>query len=192
MIESTPMILSIPSMPFDENTYITYFQNRQDCLVFDPGTEPHKIFAALDERHLTPAAIVCTHGHADHIAGSVLLSTKGGFAVANLTGDGADGFACIPGAFGAATECTFSMYWDGSLNGFERERVDAFAIGSGHTVPASDCGYAARRIARRGELATAPLPPAHRPEGPCLSWKTRGRYAGFQLARDRRPTARRH
>ncbi len=76
MSETTPTILSIPSMPFDENTYLAYLEGRKDCLVIDPGTEPNKIFEAIDERQLTPAAILCTHGHADHIAGNGELNQR--------------------------------------------------------------------------------------------------------------------
>ena len=76
MTAQTPILLSIPSMPFDENAYIAYLEGRKDCLVFDPGTEPQKIIDAIDERQLTPAAILCTHGHADHIAGNADLKER--------------------------------------------------------------------------------------------------------------------
>lgn len=76
MIEAVPTILSIRSMPFDENTYIAFVAGRSDCLVFDPGLEPDKIFATLDERSLSPAAILCTHGHSDHIAGNGALKAR--------------------------------------------------------------------------------------------------------------------
>ncbi len=76
MSESTPTILSIPSVPFDENTYVAHSPGRQDCLVVDPGMQPSRIFEVLDERKLTPAAILCTHGHADHIAGNGALKER--------------------------------------------------------------------------------------------------------------------
>ena len=76
MIESTPTIFSIPSMPFDENTYLAYFGGRSDCLVIDPGMQPSEIIAAVETRGLTPAAILCTHGHADHIAGNQALKQR--------------------------------------------------------------------------------------------------------------------
>lgn len=66
-------VLSIVSAIFDENAYIAYLEGRSDALVVDPGLEPEKIVAALQERDLTPAAILCTHGHADHIAGNAEL-----------------------------------------------------------------------------------------------------------------------
>jgi glyoxylase-like metal-dependent hydrolase (beta-lactamase superfamily II) len=66
----------IVSAPFDENTYIAHLAGRNDCIVFDPGFEPDAIFAYLDQHSLTPAAIVCTHGHSDHIAGNHALKER--------------------------------------------------------------------------------------------------------------------
>jgi len=66
----------IVSAPFDENTYIAHLTGRNDCVVFDPGFEPGAILAYLDQHSLTPAAIVCTHGHSDHIAGNQTLKNR--------------------------------------------------------------------------------------------------------------------
>ncbi len=71
-----PAIVTVLSVPFEENSYIAYFQGQQDCLVIDPGLEPEKILAALDELGLSVAAILCTHGHADHIAGNAVLKER--------------------------------------------------------------------------------------------------------------------
>lgn len=69
-------VLSIVSVPFEENSYIAYLSDRSDCIVFDPGLEPGKIFAELENRKLTPAAILCTHGHSDHIAGNAAMKQR--------------------------------------------------------------------------------------------------------------------
>jgi hydroxyacylglutathione hydrolase len=63
----------IVSAPFGENTYIAHLPGRSDCIVFDPGLEPDAIIRYLEAHQLTPAAIVCTHGHSDHIAGNAAL-----------------------------------------------------------------------------------------------------------------------
>ena len=64
---------TIVSMPFEENTYVVWQPGRQDCLVVDPGLEPDSILAFLRDQSLMPAAILNTHGHADHIAGNAAL-----------------------------------------------------------------------------------------------------------------------
>jgi len=64
------------SLPFDENSYIAHLADRDDCIVFDPGFEPDAIVEYLEKKGLTPAAIVCTHGHGDHIAGNATLKRR--------------------------------------------------------------------------------------------------------------------
>src|ERR1700693_6331781 len=66
-------IHTIVSMPFAENTYVVWQPGRRDALVIDPGLEPDAILDFLSEQELTPAAILNTHGHADHIAGNDAL-----------------------------------------------------------------------------------------------------------------------
>ncbi len=63
----------IVSAPFMENTLIVNRPGRRDCVVVDPGFEPEKIIDALHHRKLTPAVILLTHGHVDHIAGNTDL-----------------------------------------------------------------------------------------------------------------------
>ncbi|MBI1901361.1 MAG: MBL fold metallo-hydrolase [Planctomycetia bacterium] len=69
-------IAAIVSRPFDENTYVAHLEGRDDCVVIDPGLEPGKISDYLGRESLTPAAIVCTHGHADHIGGNAALKKR--------------------------------------------------------------------------------------------------------------------
>ncbi|QGJ69695.1 Hydroxyacylglutathione hydrolase GloC [Planctomycetales bacterium 10988] len=63
-------IETIVSPPFQENTFILSLPDRSDCLIVDPGFLGEPIFHYLQEKNLTPAAILNTHGHADHIAGN--------------------------------------------------------------------------------------------------------------------------
>lgn len=69
-------IRTIVSAPFAENTLVAWRAGRGDCLVVDPGLEPQKIVAELARHHLTPAALLCTHGHADHIGGNAFLKAR--------------------------------------------------------------------------------------------------------------------
>src|SRR5260221_5369817 len=66
-------IFTVESEPFAENTYLVWKDGSTEAFVVDPGFEPDLIREALDERGLTPVAIVCTHGHCDHIAGNAAL-----------------------------------------------------------------------------------------------------------------------
>src|SRR5438128_2308824 len=70
---STLNIRTIVSMPFEENSYVVWIPEHQDALVIDPGREPELIFDCLREECLNVAAILNTHGHADHIAGNAAL-----------------------------------------------------------------------------------------------------------------------
>ncbi len=66
----------------------------------------------------------------DETNGDIYLTTIGNFAVANASGDGASVFICHPIALGNNTSCNFGpgLYWDGSVNGFNGEVLDALAI----------------------------------------------------------------
>jgi glyoxylase-like metal-dependent hydrolase (beta-lactamase superfamily II) len=64
---------TLVSMPFEENTYVVHLPGRRDVVVIDPGLEPERILAFLRERRFTVAAILNTHGHADHIGGNAAL-----------------------------------------------------------------------------------------------------------------------
>jgi len=44
-----------------------------DCLIIDPGLEAQELIDFLSRAKLNPVVAVLTHGHADHIAGVVLL-----------------------------------------------------------------------------------------------------------------------
>lgn len=63
----------IESAPFMENSLVVSRGQRPDCLIVDPGFEPGKIAALVQQRRLEPALILLTHGHVDHIAGNAAL-----------------------------------------------------------------------------------------------------------------------
>lgn len=66
-------IHTIVSMPFQENTYVVWLPGRREALVIDPGLEPDLILNFLGDQELTPALLLNTHGHADHIGGNRAL-----------------------------------------------------------------------------------------------------------------------
>jgi len=61
---------------FEQNTYIAWRRDRTDCVVVDPGLEPEKIIEHLKQRGLSPAAILNTHGHGDHVGGNAALKKQ--------------------------------------------------------------------------------------------------------------------
>lgn len=63
-------IQTIESEPFGENSYVVWRPGADRAFVIDPGFEPELILQFLADRGLTLDAIVCTHGHVDHIAGN--------------------------------------------------------------------------------------------------------------------------
>ncbi|AWM41628.1 putative metallo-hydrolase [Gemmata obscuriglobus] len=66
-------ILTVESQPFAENSYLVWKDGSPEAFVIDPGFEPDLIEEALAERGLKLVALVCTHGHCDHIAGNAAL-----------------------------------------------------------------------------------------------------------------------
>lgn len=66
----------------------------------------------------------------DSTNGDIYLTMLGAFSVTGASGDGADIFVCHPITLGSTTSCNFGpgLYWDGSLNGFSGEVLDAVEI----------------------------------------------------------------
>lgn len=58
------------SAMFEQNCFIVRQEGSQECLVVDPGLDSEKIIELINKHELTVAAILNTHGHADHIAGN--------------------------------------------------------------------------------------------------------------------------
>lgn len=133
----------IESRLFAENCYIVHLSNRSDCLVIDPGLDPSEILEYLRERNLTPAAILNTHGHADHIAGNGTL--KQAFPdVPLLIGQGdayklSDPMANLSGTYGMpfTSPPADRLLREGervNLAGFELEVLETPGHSAGHIV----------------------------------------------------------
>jgi glyoxylase-like metal-dependent hydrolase (beta-lactamase superfamily II) len=67
-------IATIVSTLFEENCYIVHLRDQNKCLVIDPGLDPQDILQEISDQNLEVAAILNTHGHADHIAGNAALT----------------------------------------------------------------------------------------------------------------------
>ena len=61
---------------YQVNCYIVSQPGRKDCCIIDPGYEPETILDFLAEKDLTPAAILLTHGHFDHVGGVRTLAAE--------------------------------------------------------------------------------------------------------------------
>ena len=64
---------AVESAPFAENAYVLWRRGGAEALVVDPSFDVDPIFELLDREGLALAAILNTHGHADHIAGNAAV-----------------------------------------------------------------------------------------------------------------------
>jgi glyoxylase-like metal-dependent hydrolase (beta-lactamase superfamily II) len=61
---------------FAENAYIAHLEGADRCVIVDPGFDADKIIQHVEQKGLVPAAVLNTHGHADHIAGNAALKRR--------------------------------------------------------------------------------------------------------------------
>lgn len=79
-----PVIHSLTLNPFQENTYIIPAPSGR-CLVIDPGCmEAHERRALVDlitDHHLSPARLINTHCHIDHVLGNRFMADTYGLGL---------------------------------------------------------------------------------------------------------------
>lgn len=59
--------------PLQSNCYVVWDEASLEAMVIDPGAKAGKLAATIAEKSLTPKAVIQTHGHWDHSAGSLAL-----------------------------------------------------------------------------------------------------------------------
>lgn len=133
----------VTSRMFSENCYFAQFRNRRDCVVFDPGFDFDDVLKYLADHELTPAAILNTHGHVDHIAGNEAVKAR--FPDAPLVIGAADAIKLVDamenlsGVYGfpVVSPPADRLVREGDLvaaAGFELEVLEAPGHSIGHVV----------------------------------------------------------
>ncbi|MBT4791950.1 MAG: MBL fold metallo-hydrolase [Halobacteriovoraceae bacterium] len=67
-------ITCIRNSSLKSNTYLYLLNDSKECLIIDPGLESELITEEIQTQGLTPTAILCTHGHFDHIGSAQILA----------------------------------------------------------------------------------------------------------------------
>jgi hydroxyacylglutathione hydrolase len=75
-------ILKFTFGPFSENTYVLVDRASKECIIVDPGMydsdERNYFKQSLDSRGLTPALLINTHAHIDHVMGNSFVHDEYG------------------------------------------------------------------------------------------------------------------
>lgn len=75
-----PQAWQIASGVFQSNCYVHAADDAR-CVLIDPGLDPQAIDRELGAIGLTPVAVLCTHGHFDHVGGAFHFQDKYGIPV---------------------------------------------------------------------------------------------------------------
>ncbi len=64
--------------PLQANCYLIADPDSQQGAIIDPGDDPQYITTMIDDHQVEVVAILCTHGHPDHIAAAVQVAAATG------------------------------------------------------------------------------------------------------------------
>lgn len=71
----------VPVTPFAQNCTVLWCEETRRAAVVDPGGDVERIAAALEHQGLTLERILLTHGHLDHVGGTVEMRERYGVPV---------------------------------------------------------------------------------------------------------------
>lgn len=71
----------LPVTPFQQNCTLLWCEGTGQAAVVDPGGDVERILALIADAGVTPAKILLTHGHIDHVGGTVELAERLGVPV---------------------------------------------------------------------------------------------------------------
>lgn len=63
----------VTNQGFSSNSYLLASARPGRCVVIDPGLDAASLNQSLDDAGWTPEAVLCTHGHFDHVGGAAEL-----------------------------------------------------------------------------------------------------------------------
>ena len=125
-------IITLPLGAYQTNCYLVWEEGSNACIVIDPGYEAPVINAQLKKLGLTPAAILLTHGHFDHVGAVRELVMDHGCAVYLHPDD-----TTMPPQMTAGT-----LYYTHALEDGQTLHLAGLSIGVYHTpghTPGSVC-----------------------------------------------------
>lgn len=76
MARTVDALQIVANKGFSSNTYLLATGADEKCVVIDPGLDSASLDKALHDVGWTPEAVICTHGHFDHVGGAAQLQEK--------------------------------------------------------------------------------------------------------------------
>jgi hydroxyacylglutathione hydrolase len=80
-------IVTYSNGPFQVNSYLVYDSSARSGIIIDPGSEIEDLCALIERDRIQLNAILCTHGHIDHVAGVNEVKAKFGIPLWMNRGD---------------------------------------------------------------------------------------------------------